>query len=94
MIQKCDDVNKKIEMMRIKMKFLSKLSDQIDETSNIQKYSTADQEIQRKKKGKKEKKEKAGGKKERKKRRGEIYVYILSLGTKSRNKRINKQINK
>ena len=76
-------------MMRIKMTFLSKLSDQIDETSNIQKYSTADQEIQRKKKEKKERKKK-GRKKQRKKEEEEIKICIY---TKSRNQ-TDKEINK
>ena len=89
MIQKYDDVNKKKEMIRIKIKFEQKLSDQIDKTSNIQKYSTADQEIQRKKKEKKERKKK-GRKKQRKKEEEEIKIYIY---TKSRNQ-TDKEINK
>ena len=75
---------KKIEMIRIKIKFEQKLSDQIDKTSNIQKYSTADQDIQRKKK------EKKGRKKQRKKEEEEIKIYIY---TKSRNQ-TDKEINK
>ena len=50
---------KKIEMIRIKVKFVSKLSDQFDKTSNIL-------QLIRKFKGKRNKKEKTGGKKERK----------------------------
>ena len=69
-------------MIRIKIKFEQKLSDQIDKTSNIQKYSTADQEIQRKKKEKKERKRKKGRKKQRKKEEEEIKIDIY---TKSRN---------
>ena len=66
---------------------MSKLSDQIDKTSNIlqliRKFKGKRKERKKKKKRKKERK---GGKK--------IQIFTLSLGTKEKNERINKQINK